>query len=255
MQQKTFNPQKPLSADRLSLLTEQEHHQYYKDVYDSQFMNFDDIVKSAPQVFEGYNLTSEDYKALTSQIICETEEELGINYDPKKIINETEQFVDANKSNILNESGGSPGDNPFIPPDVMHWTKGLGWLGALFATLLGATAFGLGKLISAGKQWLAVRKLKKYMDKIIVMADQGYSTRVGMWGKLKRFFNIGKNKKYTNMDMGSFKAQATEINRSFNGAATLLLKNMGIIDGVSFDTHGGGLYRFYINAAKPMEEN
>lgn len=250
-----YTSTKPLSVDRLSLLNEQEHHQYYKDVYNSNFMNFNEIVESAPNIFGSSNLSLDEYKQLISEIMCSTNENMNIDYDPKKVVNDVNSYVDNLKElfqgkQVLNEAGAI-GDNPFYGPDIMYWTKGLSWMGPLLAGLLGGAAYGLGKLISAGKQWLAVKKLKKYMDNVVLMADQGYSNRVGVWGKIKKFFGFG-SKDNRNVDMGSFKSQATEVNRAFNGSATMLLKNMGIISGSDFQMNGG-LYNFYGAAIRPME--
>lgn len=239
---------KHLSADRLSLLTEQEHHQYYKDVFNNEFPDFNDVVESAPHVFGNNNLSLNEYKALIANILCSTNDELNIEYDSNKILNEVNQYLESDefkKFHSLNESG----DKPFFGPDVAYWTKGLSWLGPLFAGLIGGAAYGLGKLISAGKQLLAIKKLKNYMDKIVDMADEGYSERVGFFGKIKNaIFGAAKKK---NVDMGSFKSQATEINRTFNGAATLLLKNMGVVSGADFQLNGG-LYDFYKHCIEPM---
>ena len=59
--------------------------------------------------------------------------------------------------------------------DNMAWTKDLklGWLGGLAAAGLTGLATGIAALLTAGKDTLAMWKLKRYMNRLVEIIDQG----------------------------------------------------------------------------------
>lgn len=61
--------------------------------------------------------------------------------------------------------------------DCTEWIRGLapkvGWLGKLVGAGLTALGMGLGYLITVGKDKLAMKKLKKYMNRLVEVTDQG----------------------------------------------------------------------------------
>ena len=83
--------------------------------------------------------------------------------------------------------------------DCGEWVRAVfpkvGWLGKWIGAGLGALGLGLGALIVAGKDRLAMAKLKKYMNRLVELTDQGVHKKKPWysfftWGELKR--NLGE---------------------------------------------------------------
>jgi hypothetical protein len=72
-----------------------------------------------------------------------------------------------NETSQLAINEGAEGD------DTMAWTRDLklGWLGKLAMACLAGLATGIAALLTAGKDTLAMWKLKRYMNRLVEIID------------------------------------------------------------------------------------
>lgn len=86
----------------------------------------------------------------------------------QKILSDNLKFYFKEDSQLAVNEGAEGLDN-------MAWTRDikLGWLGALAAAGLTGLGTGLAALITAGKDKIAMWKLKRYMNRLVEIIDQG----------------------------------------------------------------------------------
>ena len=178
---------KELSKERLSLLSpedrkiyEQEHpkqkkiHTIFEDI-DAAYaqMSHDD----APVLYELDEdaIVQEEMQRIYDELFSDimTEDEFFNSADTlnEEFTTASAEYDALNESNALNE--GAEG------LDCMAWLRGanLGWLGKLAMGALAALGTGIAALLVAGKDKLAMIRLKKYMNRIVEIMDQGIQKR------------------------------------------------------------------------------
>ena len=166
-----------LSKERLSLLSPED-----KKIYEYEHSNLfidNDIIEDTQYIYESAN--NEIYEDLNDELSEELfNEEFDSIYYDKELIKEIglndynlikkniyEFCKNNNELNTLNEvQSGISAD---------YWLKGLklGWLGKLAAGLLTGLIGLVAWLLMKGKDRLAMVQLKKYMNKIVELIDQG----------------------------------------------------------------------------------
>ena len=184
---------KKLSKERLSLLSPEDRRIYEQEhardaerihsVFDTDHLGplFEDV-DAAYAAMEPVDETS--WFDIDEDAIVE--EELQRIYDEmfSDVMTEDEFF---SSSEALNEAFRDA-DNGLTPLnesahlnegaeglDCMAWLRGinLGWLGKLAMGGLAALATGIAALLIAGKDKLAMIRLKKYMNRLVEITDQG----------------------------------------------------------------------------------
>lgn len=169
---------KRLSKERISLLSAED-----KAIYEKEWASFSQsgqVSESGESSFI-LELISEEYiKESTDIANAIVLEEMRNLYEEvyKDIIPESE-FEDflsemfdntdntpvTDKSQLITENAEGQ--------DAYAWIRGVPWIGKLAAAGLGLLGTGLTALIIAGKDKLAIAKLKYFMNRLVELTDQG----------------------------------------------------------------------------------
>ena len=164
-----------LSKERLSLLSPED-----RKIYEYEHSGLYPIIENNNvQIIEDIN----DYNVLNEDISENSFNEIFDSvYFNNELINEmgldeynqfrSQVYKSMNNAdlNTLNEYGGI---------SIDYWMKGLklGWLGKLAAGLLTGLIGIIAWLLMKGKDRLAMVQLKKYMNKIVELVDQGVNKK------------------------------------------------------------------------------
>ena len=182
---------KVLSPERLSLLSAEDRKIYEQEHAAGRTHGIFDTDHLAP-IFEDVDQSYDDMGDSPAFDLgidedALVEEELRRVYDElfSDIISEDDFFASADELNEafqkadagltpLNESA-SPLNEGAEGLDCMAWLRGikLGWLGKIAMAGLAALGTGIAALLIAGKDKLAMIRLKKYMNRIVEIMDQG----------------------------------------------------------------------------------
>ena len=189
---------KKLSKERLSLLTPDE-----LKIYESEWSS-DNKQQTVDDIFDENSL-NESIEVSENEIPLDVQYALDeidylFNTDLKGLISESDldaikkEFIydeNFNENDIIyNELSEKMGEGH----DCTYWLDGLklGWLGKLVGAGLAALGTGLFALLVAGKDYLAIQKLRIYMSKIVETIDQGTLKRKAWYS----FMLPKKTKKY-----------------------------------------------------------
>jgi len=150
----------------------------------------------------------------------------------RKAIYEYYADIDVRKFVSLNESDQiAPGH------DMSHWLEGFdGILIGLLGALIG--------LIAAGKDWLAAKLLKRYMNKIVETIDNGRNKTKSLW-------NFFGSKNTGNQSQGCFRAILEGVERNRYTKGLIFAKAAGLVgrdpvnDALSHSLENGGLGEYF----------
>ena len=153
--------QKELSPERVSLLSpedrkiyEQERRMMTQTPILDNYVVFDDIDETA--------IVKEELRTVYDEYVYD----VVSRQEYQKFLAENKDIIFSRTTqHAVNE--GAEGD------DTMAWTRDLhlGWLGALAAAGLTGLGTGIAALIVAGKDKLAMIRLKKYMNRLVEVID------------------------------------------------------------------------------------
>ena len=166
--------QKELSPERVSLLSpedrkiyEQERRMMTQTPILDNYVVFDDIDETA--------IVKEELRTVYDEYVYD----VVSRQEYQKFLAENKDIIFSRMTQrAVNE--GAEGD------DTMAWTRDLhlGWLGALAAAGLTGLGTGIAALIVAGKDKLAMIRLKKYMNRLVEVIDQGIHKKRGWLSSL-----------------------------------------------------------------------
>lgn len=159
---------KKLSPERLSLLTLED-----RKIYEDEWRNAPQTsILDGPATFDSDKIDDkkiirEELKTVYDEFVYDTVDK----QEYQKFISENRDIFYFNENAQLAVNEGVAGEGY----DALYWTKNLklGWLGGLLAAGLTGLATGIAALITAGKDTLAMWKLKRYMNRIVEIIDQG----------------------------------------------------------------------------------
>ena len=157
---------KRLSPERISLLTSED-----KQIYEKEWSNAPQTTILESPVTMSYDqenekqLIKEELKTVYDEFVYDTISK----QDYQNFIRENRELFYFNETSQLAVNEGAEGD------DTMAWTRDLklGWLGKLAMAGLAGLATGIAALLTAGKDTLAMWKLKRYMNRLVEIIDQG----------------------------------------------------------------------------------
>ena len=166
---------KRLSKERISLLSVED-----KAIYEKEWGQFSQYEKSMQS--DGFvpEIISEEYiKESTDIANAIVLEEMRNLYEEvyRDIIPESE-FEDF-LSEMFDNSTDRDNDNTqlitenAVGQDAYAWIRGMPWIGKLAAAGRGLLGTGVTALIIAGKDKLAIAKLKYFMNRLVELTDQG----------------------------------------------------------------------------------
>lgn len=170
---------KELSIERLSLLSKED-----REIYESEHRKVSD--KNSYTIFSADEIESSNITESCGTLDISEDDmnkciESIVNEEVQKLYDELmsdvvsidecnfEQIIDENlqkitlKEQIFEAEGWDAG----------YWVRGLklGWLGTMAAAGLGMLGTGIAYLITAGKDKLAMEKLKYYMNRLVELTD------------------------------------------------------------------------------------
>lgn len=172
-----------LSKERLSLLTEKD-----RAIYEYEHSGLSPEMKKLEELNYNINLYNSLYNNINENIDDSNISESLFNsqFDElfdKELINEVgyEEYINIKKQifeYIQNDHELKPlYEAPGEPTDWWLTNIKLGWLGKLAAGLLTGLLGTVAWLMMKGKDRLAMKKLKQYMNKLVELVDQGVNKK------------------------------------------------------------------------------
>lgn len=214
-----------ISKERLSLLSEEDRKIYeyeHSGLYPVETPVIDDNV--------GYIEEDAQIRKQLDQFLFESEFDNMFDKDIIEIVGEDEytnikknlfDFIE-NDPEMKGELFEAPGHSPDWWMDFK-----LGWLGKLAAGLLTGLLGVVAWLLMKGKDRLAMKKLKQYMNKLVELIDQGVNKKRPWYS----FLMISKKKRQNNGDYNKecFRTIQETAERNMACLYTQCIHNLGFL--------------------------
>ena len=185
---------KVLSKERISLLSPED-----RKIYEAEHAYDNVTTLLPPRLFEDVDMFNEtinedvDYESIARGIVNEELENIYEEFFSDVMSKTDYSNALTNYTQLL--------DNQLVEGaeglDAYAWIRGLegklGWLGKLAGVGLAGLATGISALIIAGKDKLAFVKLKKYMNRLVEIIDQGIYKKRSFFSKLFNRKNRGEH--------------------------------------------------------------
>lgn len=248
-----------LSRERYSLLSKEQKEQYlFNHVLDNSFKN---NINESNNYIDTDNINLKETKKLLEGIYG------------KETFNDIQKSLPKKELNVLiNECintevyNTKPINEAFTGVDSVYWVPNFGWIGKIFMSGLTIGILGIGKLVSAASQQLAIFRLKKLMKRIVELVDNGAFKNNEKGGIISRVkgalsFLIGRSSKSANSredNRSSFKTYQKAMERSAALSTLCSAKTAGLVKDInSLQTTSidnlGGLKYFYKNIIEPYK--
>lgn len=240
---------KDLSQERFSLLTEDQKIDYIRErsIFD------DDLSKAKRngEIFEKldnlFSFDSKDYEELINETFYDVfgkdlRKTLGTE-EYKKMILEVANQEKINQIMNINEEY----------PGVDAGPKSLGWLLGLATSGLALLGILIGKLLSAGKQQIAIVMLRRYMKKLVELIDNGANKKKTLLkGVVQRLAGVGTKYNGQEDNRTCFRTIQKYNERNFCNYTAKAAKCAGLLSGDGSTTKMGGLTYFKDNFIDPF---